>query len=131
KQWKEFEEKLEMNMAYMTPGAGRFRVNAFIQRGSIGMVCRRVVTQIPTLRALGLPPVLREVALADRGVVLVTGSTGSGKSTSSASMIDSRNHLRSGHIVTIEDPVEFIHRHRRSIVTQREVGIDTLSFSEA
>lgn len=131
KQWKEFEEKLEMNLAFMHPETGRFRVNIFWQRGSVAMVCRRVIMNIPTMRSLGLPLVLREVSLADRGIVLVTGATGSGKSTSLASMLDYRNHLRSGHIVTIEDPVEFVYRHRRSIVTQREVGIDTLSFHEA
>lgn len=131
KQWRDFESTLEMNMAYMSPNTERFRMNFFWQRGSIGMVARRVVADIPTLRALGLPPVLREVALADRGIVLVTGSTGSGKSTTLASMIDYRNHLLTGHIVTIEDPVEFVYRHRRSIVTQREVGIDTQGFHEA
>ncbi len=131
RQWEEFEDSREMNLAYMTQGAGRFRINVFVQRGSVAMVCRRVVMDIPTLRSLGLPPVLRDIALADRGIVLVTGSTGSGKSTSLASMIDYRNHLRSGHIITIEDPVEFIYRHRKAIVTQREVGIDTESFHSA
>ena len=131
KQWKEFEETMEMNLAYMAGPAGRFRVNVYVQRGSIGMVCRRVVMDIPTMRSLGLPPELRDVALADRGIVLVTGATGSGKSTSLASMIDYRAHIRSGHIITIEDPVEFVYRHRRSIVTQREVGIDTQSFHAA
>jgi twitching motility protein PilU len=131
KQWNEFEEKMEMNLAYMRPETGRFRVNVFWQRNSVAMVCRRVIMNIPTMRSLALPLVLRKIALADRGIVLVTGATGSGKSTSLASMIDYRNHLLSGHIVTIEDPVEFVYRHRRSIVTQREVGIDTLSFHEA
>jgi twitching motility protein PilU len=131
KQWREFENSLEMNLAYMTPETGRFRVNIFWQRGSIAMVCRRVIMNIPTMRSLALPLVLRKVAIADRGIVLVTGSTGSGKSTTLASMIDYRNHLLPGHIVTIEDPVEFVYRHRRSIVTQREVGIDTHSFHEA
>ncbi|CAN5315034.1 hypothetical protein BH09SUM1_BH09SUM1_21140 [soil metagenome] len=131
RQWKDFEETLEANLAYMSAETGRFRVNVFWQRGSIAMVCRRVIMNIPTLRSLGLPPVLREIAIADRGIVLVTGSTGSGKSTSLASMIDYRNHLHTGHIVTIEDPVEFVYRHRRSVVTQREVGIDTHSFHEA
>lgn len=131
KQWEEFEETKEMNLAYMAPRAGRFRINVYVQRGSIGMVCRRVVMDIPTMRELELPLAMRDVALADRGIVLVTGSTGSGKSTSLASMIDYRNHIRSGHIITIEDPVEFVYRHRRSIVTQREVGIDTQSFHAA
>ncbi len=131
KQWEDFKEELEANLAYMAEGCGRFRVNAFWQRGSVALVCRRVEMKIPTLRQLGLPPNLRNIALADRGIVLVTGSTGSGKSTTLASMIDYRAHLRTGHIVTIEDPVEFIYTHRRSIVTQREVGIDTASFHEA
>ncbi|MCC5875308.1 MAG: PilT/PilU family type 4a pilus ATPase [Candidatus Sumerlaeia bacterium] len=131
KQWGQFEEEMEMNLAYMAEGAGRFRVNAYVQRGSIGMVLRRVVMDIPTMRELSMPLAMRDVALADRGIVLVTGSTGSGKSTSLASLIDYRNHIRSGHIITIEDPVEFVYRHRRSIVTQREVGIDTQSFHSA
>lgn len=131
KQWRLFEEDMEANLAYMAEDCGRFRINAFWQRGSIALVCRRVVMKIPTLRSLGLPPILRDIALADRGIVLVTGSTGSGKSTTLASMIDYRNHIRTGHIATIEDPVEFVYRHRRSIVTQRELGIDTLSFHEA
>lgn len=131
KQWAEFEDQMEMNLAYMAEGAGRFRVNVYVQRGSIGMVLRRVVMDIPTMRELGMPLAMRDVALADRGIVLVTGATGSGKSTSLASMIDYRNHIRSGHIITIEDPVEFVYRHRRSIVTQREVGIDTQSFHAA
>ncbi|MBI5153751.1 PilT/PilU family type 4a pilus ATPase [Candidatus Poribacteria bacterium] len=130
-QWERFLGTREANVAYMSPTAGRFRVNALWQRGTVGLVLRRVVMEIPTLRQLGLPPILRDISLADRGIVLVTGSTGSGKSTSMASMIDYRNHLRSGHIVTIEDPIEFVYRHRRSIVTQREVGMDTASFEEA
>jgi len=107
KQWNEFVDKMEMNLAYMTPETGRFRVNIFWQRGSVAMVCRRVIMNIPTMRALALPLVLRKVSLADRGIVLVTGATGSGKSTSLASMLDYRNHLLTGHIVTIEDPVEY------------------------
>jgi twitching motility protein PilU len=131
KQWDEFESNLELNMAWMSPETDRFRINFFWQRGSIGLVGRRVVADIPTLRQLGLPAVLRNISLEDRGIVLVTGATGSGKSTTLASMIDYRNHLKTGHIVTIEDPVEFVYRHRRSIVTQREVGIDTMSFHDA
>lgn len=131
RQWADFENTLEANLAYTAEDIGRFRINCFWQRGSVAMVCRRVVWDIPTLRKLGLPPVMRRIALEDRGIVLVTGSTGSGKSTSLASMINYRNHIRSGHIVTIEDPVEFVYRHRKSVVTQREVGIDTLSFHEA
>lgn len=130
-QWDEFLDTREANLAYMKPEIGRFRVNVLMQRGSLGMVLRRVVMEIPTMRELGLSPVLRNIALADRGIVLVTGSTGCGKSTTMASMIDYRNHLRTGHIVTIEDPIEFVYQHRRSVVTQREVGMDTLSFEEA
>ncbi|MDX2176612.1 MAG: PilT/PilU family type 4a pilus ATPase [Candidatus Sumerlaeia bacterium] len=131
KQRREFEDSRECNLAYMDSEIGRFRVNVFWQRGSVAMVFRRVKMEIPTMRMLGLPPKLREISLMDRGIVLVTGATGSGKSTTMASMIDYRNHSRTGHIVTIEDPIEFLYRHRRSIVTQREVGIDTFSFHEA
>jgi twitching motility protein PilU len=131
KQYKEFEETHEANLALMREDIGRFRVNVFLQRGTVAMVFRRVKMEIPTMRMLGLPVVLRDVALQDRGIVLITGATGSGKSTTMASMIDYRNHCRSGHIVTIEDPVEFLYRHNKSIVTQREVGIDTFSFHEA
>jgi len=130
-QWQELLRTREMNLAFMSESVGRFRVNILFQRGSIGMVMRRVVMDIPTLRSLGLPPILRDQALADRGIILVTGSTGSGKSTTMASMIDYRNHIMSGHIVTIEDPIEFVYRHRKSIVTQRELGMDTVSFKEA
>lgn len=131
RQWARFETEMEANLAYTSPTGGRYRINAFFQRGSVALVCRRVIMEIPTLRALRLPPVLRDISLADRGIVLVTGATGTGKSTTLASMIDYRNHVRSGHIVTIEDPVEFLYQHHRSVVTQREVGIDTTSFEEA
>lgn len=130
-QWRAFLETKEANLAFMEPAVGRFRVNIFYQRGSIAMVFRRVRMEIPTLRQLGLPPVLRDISLQDRGIVLVTGATGSGKSTTMAAMINYRNQLRRGHIVTIEDPIEFLYRHGRSIVTQRELGIDTFSFHEA
>lgn len=129
--WDEFERRRELNMAYMVPEIGRFRVNILWQRGSIGIVVRRIVENIPTLQELGLPPVLREIALADRGIVIISGATGSGKSTTMASMIDFRNHLMTGHIVTVEDPIEFVYTHKRSIVTQRELGTDTLSVEEA
>ena len=130
-QWEELNRTCELNIAFMDPNIGRFRVNALWQRGSLGLVMRRVEMNIPTLKELGLPPILRNVSLGDRGIVLISGSTGSGKSTTMASMLDYRNHLRTGHIVTIEDPIEFVYRHRRSIVTQREVGLDTHSFEEA
>jgi len=130
-QWYELEQSRELNIAYMDPKVGRFRVNALWQRGSLGLVMRRVEMNIPTLKDLGLPPVLRKVSLGHSGIVLVCGATGCGKSTSMASMLDYRNHNRTGHIVTIEDPIEFIYKHNRSIVTQREVGMDTDSFEEA
>ncbi len=129
-QWFELLETRELNIAYMTPTGERFRINAFWQRGSLGIVMRRVEMKIPALRQLGLPPILRNIALADRGIVLVTGATGSGKSTTMASMLNYRNNMRSGHIVTIEDPIEFVYSHKRSIVTQRELGMDTLSLHE-
>ncbi|MEQ8821076.1 MAG: PilT/PilU family type 4a pilus ATPase [Sumerlaeia bacterium] len=130
-QWEDFEREREANLSYMDPKIGRFRVSVYWQRGSIGIVMRRVSMSVPTMRQLGLPPVLREISLGDRGIVIVTGSTGSGKSTTMASLIDYRNHILPGHIVTIEDPVEYVFQHRRCIITQREVGIDTDSFHQA
>ena len=127
----EFAHEMEMNMAVAIPGIGRFRVNVFRQRGEVGMVIRAIRTEIPSIDELQLPPVLREVISSPRGLVLVVGSTGSGKSTTLASMIDHRNSTMSGHILTIEDPIEFLHRHKRSLVNQREVGIDTQSFHHA
>ena len=129
--WDEFEEELEANLAYMDQEIGRFRVNICWQRGSVSLVMRRVKMEIPTIKSLGLPPILRNIALEDRGIVIVTGATGHGKSTTMAAMLNYRNHLRTGHIVTIEDPIEFLYQHQRSIITQREVGIDTSSFEEA
>lgn len=127
----QFQKEMELNMAIMIPDVGRFRVNVFRQRGEVGMVIRAIRTDIPSIADLNLPPVLRDVINAPRGLVLVVGSTGSGKSTTLASMIDHRNSTMSGHILTIEDPIEFIHRHKRSLVNQREVGIDTQSFHNA
>ncbi|GIW41041.1 MAG: twitching motility protein PilT [Candidatus Binatia bacterium] len=126
-----FEEKLEMNLAISSETLGRFRVNIFRQRGCVGVVIRRIRAKIPTLDELGLPPVLKAIAMSRRGLVLVTGATGSGKSTTQAAMIAYRSQNEAGHIVTIEDPIEFVHPHARSIVTQREVGFDTFSFHEA
>ena len=126
-----FERDMELNMAMAIQDAGRFRVNVFKQRGEVGMVIRAIRTDIPSLEDLHLPPVLRDVITSPRGLVLVVGSTGSGKSTTLASMIDYRNSHMTGHILTIEDPIEFVHRHKRSLVNQREVGIDTHSFHEA
>ena len=118
-------------MAMAIHDAGRFRVNVFKQRGEVGMVIRAIRTDIPSIEDLQLPPVLKEVITSPRGLVLVVGSTGSGKSTTLASMIDHRNSTTSGHILTIEDPIEYLHRHKKSIVNQREVGLDTHSFHAA
>jgi twitching motility protein PilU len=130
-QIKQFERKPEMNLAISETGVGRFRVNIFKQRNTIGMVVRNIKTQIPQWQELGLPPVLTEVIMAKRGLVLFVGATGSGKSTSLASLIDYRNTHSAGHIITIEDPVEFIHHHKKSIVNQREVGLDTDTYEDA
>ncbi|WP_374962043.1 PilT/PilU family type 4a pilus ATPase [Spongiibacter tropicus] len=130
-QQKEFDQELEMNLAYTIPGIGRFRVNIFKQRNEISIVARNIVTEIPNVDALGLPPILKDVIMTKRGLVLFVGATGSGKSTSLAALIDHRNTNSSGHIITIEDPIEFIHRHKRSIVNQREIGVDTRSFHQA
>lgn len=124
----EFEREREINLSYAIPGVARFRVNIYTQRGTIAAVIRRITEHIPSLQQLGLPDSLGEMAQMERGLVLVTGATGSGKSTTIAAMLDYRNSRTGGHIVTIEDPVEFVHRHKQSIVTQREVGIDTKSF---
>jgi twitching motility protein PilU len=127
----EFEHKPEMNLAISEQGVGRFRVNIFRQRNSISMVIRNIKTDIPAWEALGLPRVLTEVIMAKRGLVLFVGATGSGKSTSLASLIDYRNTNSAGHIITIEDPVEFVHSHKQSIVNQREVGVDTDCYEDA
>jgi twitching motility protein PilU len=128
---KEFEERHEMNMAMALPGLSRFRVNIFRQRGSVGIVIRRIKAEVPTLAELGLPPILGDIAMTKRGLVLVVGATGSGKSTTQAAMVDYRNGREQGHIITIEDPIEFVHSHKKSIITQREVGFDTHSFQAA
>ena len=127
----EFEREGEADFSYETPGLGRFRVNAFRQRGSVSVVMRYIPLGIPRFEDLGLPEVIRKLALEERGIVLVTGTTGSGKSTTLASMIDLVNDSMRKHIVTIEDPIEFLHRDRQSIVNQREVGTDTASFARA
>jgi twitching motility protein PilU len=126
-----FERELELNMAISVRDAGRFRVNVFKQRGEVGMVIRAIKSEIPNLDQLKLPDVLKDIILEPRGLVLVVGSTGSGKSTTLAAMIDHRNTNSTGHILTIEDPIEFLHRHKKSIVNQREVGMDTHAFHAA
>ena len=131
RQAEEFEATKECNFAISPPGIGRFRVNAFVQQGRIGMVLRTITTEIPNFDELGLPPVLKDVALTKRGLVVFVGGTGSGKSTSLAAMIGYRNENTYGHIVTIEDPVEYVHQHKNCIVTQREVGVDTESWHSA
>ena len=125
KQAGEFERTKECNFAISPQGIGRFRINAFVQQGSVGMVLRTIPKDLPTIDALNLPVVLKELALGKRGLVIFVGATGSGKSTSLAAMVNHRNENSFGHIITIEDPVEFVHPHKNCIVTQREVGIDT------
>ena len=131
KQAAEFEAKKECNFAISPAGIGRFRVNAFIQQGRTGLVLRTINTQIPSFDDLKLPEVMKDVAMTKRGLVLLVGGTGSGKSTSLAAMIGYRNENSHGHIITIEDPVEYVHEHRNCIVTQREVGVDTESWEAA
>ncbi|WP_375172074.1 PilT/PilU family type 4a pilus ATPase [Marinobacter sp.] len=126
-----FNNELEMNLAISLPGVGRFRVNIFKQRNEAAIVARNINTEIPKFDDLGLPSVLKELIMNKRGLVLFVGGTGSGKSTSLAALIDYRNSNVGGHIITIEDPVEFVHRHKKSIVNQREVGVDTRSFKNA
>ncbi len=130
-QKKEFEQELELNMAISLPGVGRFRLNMFRQRNEVSVVARNIVTDIPKFDDLGLPEVLKQVITSKRGLILFVGGTGSGKSTSLASLIDHRNATSAGHIITIEDPVEFVHNHKKSIINQREVGVDTKSFHAA
>jgi twitching motility protein PilU len=131
KQAAEFERTKECNFAVAPPGVGRFRVNAFIQQGKVGMVMRTIPATLPTIDSLGLPPVLKDVTMTKRGLVILVGATGSGKSTSLAAMVDHRNDNSFGHIITIEDPVEFVHPHKNCVVTQREVGLDTDSWEAA
>ena len=131
KQQQDFDETIGNEHGHVLPGVARFRVNIFRQRGSVGMVIRRIKAEVMSLDELGLPAILKDIAMTKRGLVLVVGATGSGKSTSLAAMIDHRNSSEAGHIITIEDPIEFVHRHKQSIVTQREVGFDTHSFQSA
>jgi twitching motility protein PilU len=131
KQVAEFERTKECNFAISPAGIGRFRVNAFIQQGRVGMVLRTIPANIPTIDGMGLPQVLKEVAMTKRGLCIFVGATGSGKSTSLAAMVDWRNEHSQGHIVTVEDPIEFVHPHKNCIITQREVGLDTDSWEAA
>jgi twitching motility protein PilU len=131
KQAADFERTKECNFAISPHGVGRFRVNAFLQQGQVGLVLRTIPSTLPSITSLDLPPILREVVQAKRGLVIVVGATGSGKSTSLAAMIDERNETTYGHIVTIEDPIEFVHPHKNCIVTQREIGLDTDSWEAA
>ncbi len=131
RQQREFDRDNEQNLALYYPTLGRFRVNSFRQRGCTGVVIRQIKSNIPTIDDLGLPPVLKDVAMTKRGLVLIVGATGSGKSTTMAAMIDYRNTNQAGHIITIEDPIEFVHMHKKSLITQREVGIDTMTYHAA
>jgi len=131
KQSREFEETQECNFAISLPNVSRFRVNAFAQRGSPGMVLRVINSEIPKFESLQLPPVLRDISMTKRGLVIFVGGTGSGKSTSLAAMVGYRNENSFGHIVTIEDPIEFVHKHKNCIITQREVGVDTEDYDIA
>ncbi|MGH7770042.1 MAG: PilT/PilU family type 4a pilus ATPase, partial [Candidatus Binatia bacterium] len=131
RQWQQFSDSMEMNLALSYRRLSRFRVNAFRQRGSVGIVIRRIKVEIETLDELGLPAVLNNIAMTKRGLVLLVGATGSGKSTTLAAMIDFRNTNAPGHIITVEDPIEFVHRHKKSIVNQRELGFDTQSWGDA
>ena len=130
-QIRDFEINRELNLGFTLEGVGRFRVNIFIQRSEVSMVIRYIKWVIPSIEELGLPEVLKEIVMNQTGMVLVVGSTGSGKSTTLAAMIDHRNKLEGGHILTIEDPIEFVFRHNKAIISQREVGIDTLSYENA
>ncbi|MBW2690847.1 MAG: PilT/PilU family type 4a pilus ATPase [Deltaproteobacteria bacterium] len=131
KQLQRFEKEWELDLGITVKNSGRFRINVFRERGEIAMVIRLIRSNIPTIAKLGLPPILNDLVLEPRGLVLIVGAAGSGKSTTLASMIDHRARKQTGHILTIEDPIEYIHPHRKSIVNQREVGVDTHSYSHA
>ena len=125
RQAAEFEATKECNFAIAPAGIGRYRVNAFVQQGRIGMVLRTITTTIPKMEDLNLPPVLKDVVMTKRGLVILVGGTGSGKSTTLAAMVGYRNENSYGHIITIEDPVEYVHEHKNCVITQREIGVDT------
>jgi twitching motility protein PilU len=130
-QRSEFAKEMECNFAISIPGLSRFRVNVFVQQRNVGMVIRTIAAEIPNFEKLGLPPILKEVIMNKRGLVLVVGGTGSGKSTTLAAMIDQRNRTSAGHIITVEDPVEYVHQSKMSLITHREVGVDTHSWHHA
>ncbi|GMR00486.1 MAG: type IV pilus ATPase PilU [Zetaproteobacteria bacterium] len=131
KQRAAFAETYEMNLALAYPDLGRFRVNVFRQRGNVGLVIRQIKTQIPTIDDLNLPQIFKDIVMAKRGLVIMVGATGCGKSTSLAALIDWRNSNQAGHIISIEDPIEFVHEHKKCVITQREVGTDTLEYETA
>jgi len=131
RQAAEFEGTKECNFAISPAGIGRFRANAFIQQGKVGLVLRTIAQKIPSFEELGMPPVLRDIAMAKRGLVIFVGGTGTGKTTSLAAMVDFRNEHSYGHIITVEDPIEYVHQHKNCIVTQREIGIDTDTWEAA
>ncbi|RKD27901.1 twitching motility protein PilT [Caminicella sporogenes DSM 14501] len=130
-QFKKLQEKGEVDLSFSSTGLGRFRVNVYKQRGSFGMAIRVVALKIPSIEELGLPPVIKELASKKRGLILVTGPTGSGKSTTLAAMIDYINNNRTCHVLTLEDPIEYLHKHKKSIVNQREIGNDSSSYADA
>ncbi len=131
KQRAEFDKTQECNFAINPPGVGRFRVNVFVQQQRVGLVLRKIETRIPNFEELRLPPILKDIAMTQRGLVIFVGGTGCGKSTSLAAMVGYRNENSSGHIITVEDPIEFVHEHKGCIITQREVGVDTESYEVA
>jgi twitching motility protein PilU len=131
KQAQEFEASKECNFAINPPGIGRFRVNAFVQQARVGIVLRTITTTIPRMEDLGLPEILKDVCMTKRGLVIVVGATGSGKSTTQAAMLGYRNENSYGHIITVEDPIEYVHEHKNCLITQREVGVDTESWEAA
>jgi twitching motility protein PilU len=131
KQRAAFAEDYEMNLALSYPDLGRFRVNIFRQMGCVGLVIRQIKTEVPTLEGLGLPEIFKNIAMVTRGLVIMVGATGSGKSTSLAALVDHRNSTQAGHIITIEDPVEFVHKHKKCVITQREVETDTHDYKQA
>lgn len=130
-QQETFEKELEINLAISQPGLGRYRVNIFHQRNQVALVFRHIKSDIPNIDSLGLPPILKQLSIAKRGLILVVGATSSGKTTTLASMIEYRNQQQPGHIITIEDPIEFTYTNKKAIINQREIGVDTLGYSEA